>query len=291
MKSRKRIAGFIIVLLVLFTAVMPVFADMSPMPQTTIVVKNPPERYYLDLLIKDDADIYDSNLTEEERNDCNADMLAVLENYDEDGWRTAFVGGTGLPLFGALTGERQDDGMAHPFGYFGVPDTYRIIIVTEDLQIYTSEIIEKRVFQETISVELREGGRITVVDSPSTAVMYLRQFVMTLLPTLLIEFLIFLLFRIPLKKNIGAFIGINIATQLLLSLVMTRTLIKSGLLAAYMLLIPMEFIILLAELLAFVFLFRDVKKSRRILFAIVSNVVSAGVGFLLIGISDTFINR
>ena len=274
-----------------------VFADFGPKPGTSIVIENPPEGvYYLDLLIEDgDGDWY-SNLTEEEMASCREDMLAVLEALSGryDGWHTALVDGTVVPLFGSLVGTAGKNGNVHTFRYYGVPDTYRIVVVTEDLQVYVSEVLHKTIFQETVYVRLdsSEGseGVITVTKTPSRAVLYLKQFALSLLPTLLVEFLILLLFRIPIKRNIAAFLGVNVATQLLLTVIMTRTLISSGLLSAYFLLAPVELVILAIEAAAYVFLLRDVTRPRRIAYAVVANLVSAALGYWLIGIADSWIN-
>lgn len=274
-----------------------VFADFGPKPGTSIVIENPPAGvYYLDLLIEDgDSDRY-SNLTEEEMASCREDMLAVLEALDEryDGWHTALVDGTVVPLFGSLVGTAGKNGNVHTFRYYGVPDTYRIVVVTEDLQVYTSEVLQKTVFQETVHVRLdsseASGNVITVTKTPSHAVLYLKQFALTLFPTLLIEFLFLLLFKIPVKRNIAAFLGVNVATQLLLTVIMTRTLISSGLLSAYFLLAPLELAILAIEAAAYAFLLRGVTKPRRIAYAAAANLVSAVLGYWLIGIADSWIN-
>lgn len=80
------------------------------------------------------------------------------------------------------------------------------------------------------------------------------------------------------------------ATQLLLTVIMTRTLISSGLLSAYFLLAPVELVILTIEAAAYAFLLRDVTRPRRIAYAVVANLVSAALGYWLIGIADSWVN-
>lgn len=274
-----------------------VSADFGPKPGTSIVVENPPEgEYYLDLLIEDwDGEWY-SNLTEEDRTSYREDMLALLESCHVlyEGWHTALTEGTAAPLFGSLVGTAGEEGNVHTFSYYGVPDTYRIVVVTEDLQIYTSDVLHKTVFQETINVRLdlsdASGNVITVTKTPSLVQLYLGQFAMTLLPTLLIEFLILLLFKIPVKRNVAVFLGVNVLTQLLLTVIMGRTLISSGLLSAYFMLAPLELVILAIEAAVYAFLMRDVTRRRRIVYAVVANLVSAVAGYWLIGVADSWIN-
>lgn len=309
MKKQNRCAACIL-LIFLMAAVfsVSVLADFGPKPKTTLILENPPEGvYYLDLLIPSyDREPY-SNLTDKERAGYRADMLAVLEAYrDENGWHPALTVGTSVPLFGVLTGTPDEKGMVHTFSYFGVPDTYKIVVVTEDLQVYTSDVIHKTVFQETLTIRLTDSGTVgvdpsdapqetdvgtvQVVNTPSRALMYCKQFALTFFPTIVIEFLILLLFRIPVKKNIGVFFGVNLVTQLLLTVIMTRTLMTSGLISAYFILAPLELVILAMEFAAYFLLLRDVKKSRRAGYAVAANFVSAVAGYLLIGVANSFIN-
>ena len=281
-----------VVLTLVFMNIFPVYADMGPKPGTTILVENPPDIYYLDLLIPDNEYEVYSNLDQEERNACNPEMLAVLEAEQIDGWHTALVMGTAVPLSGTLTGTPREKGMAaHTFSYYGVPDTYRIVIVTQDLQVFCSDVLVKKSFQETIRVHLdREAGSIVVTKTSSMPLMYLRQFILTFISTLFIEFLILLLFRIPVKKNLAVFFCVNLVTQILLTVIMTQVLLHSGLAMAYLIFIPLEIVILAAEMTAYVFLLRGISKARRIAYAVVSNGISAAAGFFLTGISDSFIN-
>ena len=293
MKKQNRCAALILLIFLLAAALsVSVLADFGPKPKTTLVLENPPEGvYYLDLLIPSyDREPY-SNLTDEERAGYQADMLAALEAYrDENGWHPALAVGTSVPLFGKLTGTPGEKGTVHTFSYFGVPDTYKIVVVTEDLQVYTSDVIHKTVFQETLTIRLDDAGTVQAVNMPSRALMYGKQFALTFFPTLVIEFLILLLFRIPVKKNLGVFFGVNLVTQILLTVIMTRTLMTSGLLSSYFILGPLELVILAVEFAAYYLLMRDVKKSRRAGYAVTANLVSAAAGYFLIRVADSFIN-
>lgn len=71
---------------------------------------------------------------------------------------------------------------------------------------------------------------------------------------------------------------------------MTQVLLHSGLAMAYLIFIPLEIVILAAEMTAYVFLLRGISKAIRIAYAVVSNGISAAAGFFLTGISDSFIN-
>ena len=96
--------------------------------------------------------------------------------------------------------------------------------------------------------------------------------------------------RIPVKKNLLVFFGVNLATQLLLTVIMTQALRSSGLITAYLILIPLELAILAVEMTIYAFLLQGVSKRRRMAYAATANVVSAVLGFILTGVCDSFIN-
>ena len=103
-------------------------ADMGPKPHLTIIVHHPPAgEYYLDLLVKGDGD-YDNLDTD--RASYDQTKLSLLEDYNEDGWHAGLARGTGVPMWGELTGVKDSDMMVHNFNYVGVPEDFELIIIT-----------------------------------------------------------------------------------------------------------------------------------------------------------------
>lgn len=261
----------------LFPAV--VSADMGPKPSITIVVKNAPSSpYYLDLLI--DKDGRYANLSDD-RSQYDAAKLALLEAYNQDGWYPALAHGTDMPLFGDLTGQRQGVDMVHSFSYFGTPERFKIIIVTPDNQLVVSHELIRDSFQMTLTYDYANG----LISRRSLLMSYLIQILSTLLPTLLIEGLLLLVFGFSLKKNFWPFLLVNLATQVLMTALLGTAAIMNSLFTAYLLLIPVELLILLIESIAFAFLLKQHKKGRRIGYAIVANLVSALAGMIVMSFS------
>ena len=127
--SHKIITLFTLMLCFIFSLSQTAYADMGPKPSLTIIVENPPEgEYYLDLLVNYDKAY--SKLTEETKAGLNAEKLKILEDFSEDGWYPALAHGTSVPLTGTVTGKKNGDTMVHGFSYLGVPDTFKVIIVT-----------------------------------------------------------------------------------------------------------------------------------------------------------------
>jgi hypothetical protein len=123
---------------VLFLDPFTAYSDSGPKPELTILVENPPtEDYYLDLLIKKQGN-YNNMAYEKEEYD--SAMLQKLKSLESEGWYPAYSGGTAAPMWGDLKGKVKGNLRSHSFGYMGVPDTYRIIIVTKSGKVQISDI-------------------------------------------------------------------------------------------------------------------------------------------------------
>lgn len=169
------------------------------------------EPYYLDLLAKGDWDAEDGNRIDGidwnydgKEDTLDPDLLALLRDNVPAGWHACVAQGTtGAPMWGELYAEGTDaSGNAlHWFGYVGVPSTYRIILVTESGKVWVSDILNRRVLQSSVTVNWSDDTSAVTVSVPSTIPGYLLQFVATLVPTLLIEGALLLLFRYRGRKT------------------------------------------------------------------------------------------
>ena len=122
-------------------------ADSGPKPQLVVKVLNGPEEpYYLDLLAEGGGG---NGLSQEERNALDQDMLSALLAAVPEGWHACVTEGTGVPIWGELTSE---DGV-HTFGYVGVPETYRILVVTRSGETWVSETLERKVLQSSVALD------------------------------------------------------------------------------------------------------------------------------------------
>ena len=200
------------------------FADSGPKPQLTVRVENAPqELYYLDLLAEGDwgesgESSYDGvDWSYHGKEDTlDPDLLALLRENVPSGWHACVAQGTtGAPIWGDLYAEGTDafgNGL-HVFGYHGVPSTYRIILVTQSGKVWISDTLERKVLQSSVTVHWADDAESTTVTVPSTVTGYLLQFLATLVPTLLIEGILLLLFRYSWKQNWKAFLLVNLVTQ------------------------------------------------------------------------------
>ncbi len=250
------------------------YADMGPKPQITIRVVNPPEQeYYLDLLVKGDG-TYD-NLEYDEK-DYDPVKLAFLQSYDADEWHPGLTQGTAAPMHGKLTGVEESGYRVHTFSYMGVPEYFKIILVTPDNRLVISEEINKTAFAFSMDYDYNTGE----ISIPQIIYSYIRQFIMTCLPTLFLEGIVLKLFGFSFRRNWKPFFGINILTQIFLTAAVGKIMIEDGQIATYYAIIPIEILIFLSEMLAFSLLLKEHNKTRRAWFAFTANLFSFLAGMV-----------
>lgn len=294
--KRKSLRTLVCALLASLALTTFAFADSGPKPQLIVRVKDAPqEPYYLDLLAKGDWDAEDGNRIDGidwnydgKEDTLDPDLLALLRDNVPAGWHACVAQGTtGAPMWGELYAEGMDaSGNAlHWFGYVGVPSTYRIILVTESGKVWVSDILNRRVLQSSVTVNWSDDTSAVTVSVPSTIPGYLLQFVATLVPTLLIEGIILLLFQYSWKQNWMAFLSVNLFTQGLLAIASSKLAIQRGLsMFGYLVVfLPAELLILIVEayLYAGCGMLEGHSKKRAAAYAVTANLVSAILGYYL----------
>lgn len=274
----------ILFIIIAITLCFPMYAsaDMGPKPKIKIIISNPPKgEYYLDLLVDYSSENAYHNHVEPQN---NPERIKILESYREGNWRPALLTGTSSPLWGKLTGTPDGDKMVHDFGYMGVPDRYKIAILTDDNRITVSQEITRSTFDSTIYYDFKTNS----ITQKPVAVSFLLQFLFTCVCTLLIEGVILLLFGFNIKQNWKPFLIINIITQIFLNLILSTVMLSTGLLLAFILYIPLELIILIVEILCFAKFLKQHSKARRVVFAVTANIVSSLIGFIIIPTTFNF---
>ena len=217
--KRKRTSVFCV--LALLAVLLPVSAraDMGPKPSVTIHVKNPPSgSYYLDLLVPGEAsdklfDNQDWNHLSEKQMD--AGIITNLRTAARDAggegtWHLAMLDGTRAPMYGEI--QSTDD--TFRYDYHGVPDEFRIVIATKDGARLSFVQQRYRLWQE-----FTYDYAANMVLTGNSWSDYAKQFLSSLLPTLLIEGLLLIPFGFWDERNRRAFLCVNVATQLVLTAV------------------------------------------------------------------------
>lgn len=294
--KRAPLRAFVCALLTSLALTTFAFADFGPKPQLTVRVENAPqEPYYLDLLAEGDWDAEDTDSDDGiersyygKEDTLDPDLLALLRENVPEGWHACVAQGTtGAPIYGELYTESTDasGNDLHIFAYHGVPSTYRIILVTESGKVWVSEALERKVLQSSVTVHWADDTEHTTVTVPSTITGYLLQFLATLVPTLLIEGILLLLFQYSWKRNWKAFLLVNVLTQGLLAVASSSVTAHSGVSAWYLFcfFLPAEFVVMLVEV--FLYSGRGLltghSRGRAALYAVTANFASAFLGYYL----------
>lgn len=254
-----------------------VYADNGPKPSINIIAENMPEEIcYMDLLINySDVDNFD-NLDDISK--YNRDMFNTLKEYKDEDWRPAIATGTRVPLHGDIICD-VDNGISHlQYSYVGVPDYFKIIVVTESNQIVVSNAIERKAFQSTVYFDFEKG----TAYEKSLIVSYLLQFIMTFIPTILIEGLLLLAFGFSIRRNYKPFIFINGLTQVLLTVVVLVSMLTDGTLIGLIRYFLFELVIIAIEIVLFSKFLLGHNKMRKTVYALVANVVSFMVGIIIL---------
>ena len=265
------------------------FADSGPKPQLTVRVKDAPqEPYYLDLLAEGNWDASEGNsrlkqstvITNSDGSETtvplNEDLLALLLDNIPAGWHACTAqGSTGAPMWGDLA---PDEGGLHTFGYHGVPETYRVLMVTKSGETFLSEVQTRRVLQSSVTVDWAAKG----LSAAPVWVGYVLELLATLVPTLLLEGALLALLGLWNRRNLTVFLAANAATQLALFLLLGTTALKEGVGFGYFLrFLPLELVILLAETFAYRRFFTGTSKRRAAVYGISANLCSAVLGWFL----------
>lgn len=294
--KRAPLRAFVCALLTSLALTTFAFADFGPKPQLTVRVENAPqELYYLDLLAEGDWDAEDTDSDDGiersyygKEDTLDPDLLALLRENVPEGWHACVAQGTtGAPIYGELYAESTDasGNDLHVFAYHGVPSTYRIILVTQSGKVWVSEALERRVLQSSVTVHWADDTENTTVTVPSTVTGYLLQFLATLVPTLLIEGILLLLFQYSWKRNWKTFLLVNVLTQGLLAVASSSVTAHSGVSAWYLFcfFLPAELVVMLVEV--FLYSGRGLltghSKGRAALYAVTANFASAVLGYYL----------
>lgn len=257
----------IITILAIVLTAPSVSADCGAKPSIELHIENPPDgNYCVDLLeFYNENPGLDSVYTEEK----NYDMIQTILTYSEDGWHTRQGG-----IMDSRINKSNPD---HTYNFtYMVPSVFKIIIVTEDLQIIVSDKVDPSAYNCVISFDVEKclaGQNAVTEDISGSSVEMAKMFIITFIFTVIIEAIVFLCFRMKLKeKGIKAFLGANLVTQLLLYIL---------LIISPVLYIPAEIIIPIIELRMLGNIMDCEKKSRKIACIVTANVLSFLLGIPL----------
>ena len=269
-------------------------ADSGPKPLLTVRVENAPEEgYYLDLVAEGEYEGHtygsgeseysgiDWSYSDEEAAALDTELLDALRAAVPEGYHACTAEGTGgAPMWGELEGTptgRQGEYL-HTFRYFGVPDTYQILIATAGGDTYLFPPCTRTALQSSVTVDWETKS----VEVPPAWIGYVLQFLCTLLPTLVIEGVVLVLFGFSWKQNRKPFLLVNLVTQGALAVYFSVTAVQSGVGWWYFfLLVPAEVVIAFVEGGLYTRLLPG-SRHRAFAYGITANLCSALLGLLTV---------
>ena len=288
----RTVSAFLLLLLCLGALTTPALADLGPKPLLVVRVENAPEDYYLDLLAQDDpegggqlSDGLSWSYPDEARDALDEDLLAALRAAVPEGWHACTAEGyEGAPIRGQLYSPKGDG--VHSFSYMGVPREYRLLLVTKAGEAWVSDTYTRQTLQSSVTVDWVSGAvsieAIPTVTGPPAWKAYVLQFVSTLLPTLVIEGVVLLLFGFSLGKNWKPFLLVNLATQTGLFCTLGVAAVRHGIGFGYFfLLIPAELVILAVETPLYRRFLTGRSKRAATAYGVTANLLSALAGLFL----------
>lgn len=265
---------FLVLPLCLLCLIPTAQADIGPKPEVTITVVNAPEgTLYLDLLAEGEpADHPYPNSNSE----CDSTILDNLRSLEGNGWVLAYSTGISnrAPVFGDV---RPQENGSWRFSYMGLPETFRVAAATAD----EARAVEAPYTREFVGNIVYDWQANTVREATPAPLRFLARLAATLIPTLIIEGLIFWLFGFREGRSWLVFLLVNTVTQTGLHLVVGSTLAEAGwhfLNYSLTILIP-ELVIWAAEAAAYALLLKEHDRSRRIGYALAANIASFVLGY------------
>ena len=291
MKRALRLLGLTALAMCLLTVFA--LADSGPKPLLTVRVENAPEEgYYLDLVAEGEYEGHsygsgeseysgiDWSYTEEEAAALDGELLDTLRAAVPEGYHACTAEGTGgAPMWGDLAGEatgKQGERL-HTFGYVGLPDTYQILIATKSGDTYLFPPCTRSVLQSSVTVDWADKS----LEVPPAWLSYALQFLCTLLPTLVVEGVVLVLFGYSWKQNRKPFLLVNLVTQGALAAYCSVTAVQSGVGWWYFfLLVPAEIVIAFVEAKLYTRLLTGSSPRRAFSYGITANLCSALLGLV-----------
>ena len=249
-----------IALALLISISFSVYADAFPEPVLVYEVINPPkENFTIYVLIKSDSTDPDTDIQEFTSKDDDKD-------YNQYGWRVCYSMQYDYPIKPGDYPYYMDD-----IGSDNHNDYYKYVICTESGKVKTSDIFQKTGYSQKFTYDYEHNKIIGEFNNNIFI-----QFLITLLITLFIEYIVLLMFNF--KKYRKVFFLANISTQIFLYLMiyLNKLFVASGIFINVILI--SEAIILTAETLIYIKFFKDSSKIKAISYAITANLASIAAG-------------
>ncbi len=280
--------GFSLILLLMITFSLlsiNIHADFGPKATADVTVIGIEEEFYFDVLIYYDFDVepisgdqLDVAMNQYYQDDYPLDILNGYQDQDGYASRTLIYDG-GAPA--QLTWTNASPDVFH-IGYFHAPEQFKIAIVTKDDVLITSNIIERRLFNSTMTYDLsdvdlsydQEGVGILKENIPYGHMGI--SLVLRVLITVAIELIILsFVFKYKNKESFVLVLSTNIITQALLTIGMMAGFYFWGSIFGLIgMLVLGEAFVFATEMIIYGIFLREYSRKKAVLYGFVANLVT-----------------
>lgn len=263
---------FIYILLITLLLSQRVSADVGPKPSVNISFDNVGNKtYYVTLL--SETDVYGpyhdvgNNLINDVQNDEDKAFNVIAEYALNDDYY----------FYGDLSKIDKDNNL-YRWSYYPPKKFKLAIYCVEDGTLRVSDTYERVAFDSYFNVDMNDTN--IILDEKVELGNRFKGFALRVIVTILVEVLLGLLFTFRSKKEIKTIVIVNLITQLLLNLIMLFFDYYLGAMV-WMIIFPiLEIVILVIEIIVYMISFKDKKKWKIALYAIIANAITFYIGLM-----------
>ena len=277
---------FILLLLLFISTASPnVSADIGPKPFVTVEIKGMGDKNYTATLISKEAKgpnfFYDDYL---EFNDPWMEFHPIMEYEDSDGYK--WIG-----RHWKIHGDGELNWSYYP------PNNFKVIIMTEDHQYYTTKALERYAFGSYFLIDVsgtlnEELNSVKVIGDVKHDYNYSKEiisFLIRLFLTIAIEIGLAIIFGFKKKSQIITILIVNAITQVFLNAMLNIVTYFEGQFMAMGFFIIGELIVLATESIFYGCYFKT-QRSKAVLYGVLANLISFGAGLGLYILEHSILN-
>ena len=290
-----------IMLLVLFSVsinTQNVSADFGPKPSIQVTIKGLDESYSFDLLSE--------QLDEDEMEYMENQDYIINSNYYKDTFPEVLIGFTDVDGFASyhryngIGSIRKEGTHVYNANYYG-PQTYKLVIVTEDNKMIISEQVVNLVFDTVITWDLTDvdttessyglgvlsgnmgiGTPDNYVGEGKIVWMTTWRTILRVIATIGLELIVFLfIFRYKDRDTLKKMIAVNVLSQTALSAFLVLGYLQGNLFGFLGALILGEAIVFTGEAIIYMIWFKEGSKGKAFFYAIVANSFSLFISLII----------
>lgn len=246
------------------------YADTGPKPSVKIKIKNPPdEDYVLDIL--EEQNHPEDNGKTQYTTDISDGIWQKLYAYSDGAWMSASI--YNFLCHNSL--HESKAGAKETFEYtYMPPNEFRVIVITKSGNVTVSDTVAKKSFYYTCTYDYSKNRITSSVFMQTSTLIILVSFIITLGITFVIEFVIFLLFRLKCRKKALKILAVNSITQVILYTVMLVYYEFTDYPNYLLIFAIAEIMVIIAEIFIYLKILKENSKKRVIAYTIIANLFS-----------------